>query len=148
MKEVHAEYWQLVRFFSMEESAQESLIGSTERQWFIEENKDNFGANYLIGLCHALSEGWRPFNPFADELFRVVLAASEHLEPEYWVFKSLSNSPEWTRARAAAAQLLAEEKVQIRPPKKPFVIEDLIHVDHWVHASTIRGKPRRWPRRS
>lgn len=148
MNEVHAEYWQLVWFFSMEESAQEALLGTTQEQWFIEENQDNFGANYLMGLCHALSEGWRPFNPLADELSRAVLAASEHLEPEYWIFESLSNSPEWMRARAAATGLLAAENIRIHPPRKPFIIEDLIHVDHWVHASTIRGKPRRWPRRS
>jgi hypothetical protein len=147
MEKLQIEYWQLVWFFSMEESAQEALIGSTEQPWFIEENKDNFGANYLIGLCLRLSEGWRPFSPLADELSAAVLAASEHLEPEYWIFKSLSNAPEWTRARAAAAQLLSAENTRITPPRKPFVIEDLIHVDHYVHASAIRGKPRRWPRK-
>jgi len=147
MNDVHAEYWQLVWFFSMEESAQEALIGTTQEQWFIEENKDNSGANYLMGLCHALSEGWRPSNPLADELSRAVLAASEHLEPAYWIFKSLSNSPEWIRAREAATKLLAAEKILIHPPKKPFVIEDLIWVDHYQHASKIRGKPRGWPRR-
>ena len=148
MKKVDAEYWQLVWFFSMEESAQEALLGTTKEQWWIEENQDNFGANYLMGLCHRLSEGWCPSNPLAWELRRAVLDASEHLEPQYWIFKSLSKSPEWTRARTAATKLLAEEKIRIWPPKKPFVIEDLIWVDHWVHASTIRGKPRGWPRRS
>jgi hypothetical protein len=146
MEDPHAKYWQLVWFFSMEESAQEALIGATEESWFIEENKDNFGANYLIGLCLSL-EGWRPFNPLADELSAAVFEASQHLEPEYWIFKSLSNSPEWTRARAAATKLLAAENVRIHPPRKPFIIEDLIHVDHYLHASKIRGKPRGWPRR-
>ena len=147
MREVHAEYWQLVWFFSMEESAQEPLIGSTEQPWFIEENKDNFGANYLIGLCHTLSEGYRPFNPLADELRDAVLAATRHFEPEYWIFKSLSTTPEWTRARTAAAKLLSAENPRITPPRKPFVIEDLIHVDHYLHASAIRGRPRKWPKK-
>lgn len=141
-------YWQLVWFFSMEESAQEALLGSTEEQWFIEENEDNRGANYLIGLCHALNEGYRPFNPLADEFWAAVLAVSQHFEPQYWIFKSLSQSPEWIRARTLAAQLLPSENIQIHPPRKPFVIEDLIRVDHWVHASKIRGKPRGWPVKS
>jgi hypothetical protein len=148
MREVHAEYWQLVWFFSMEASAQEVLIGSTEQPWFIEENKDNAGANYLMGLCLRLSEGWRPFNPLADELSAAVFAASQHLEPEYWIFKSLSEAREWTRARVAAAKLLSAENPGVWPPKKPFVVENLIHVDHYVHASAIRGRPKKWPRRS
>lgn len=147
MKDLHVPYWQLVWFFSMDESAQQALLGTTEQQWFIEENKDNLGANYLIGLCLALSEGYRPFNPHADELSAAVFAASEHLEPEYWIFKSLSNAPEWTRARTAAAKLLDAEKPRITPPRKPFIVENLIWVDHFVHASTLRGKPRGWPRK-
>jgi hypothetical protein len=147
-REINAQYWQLVWFFSMEQSAQELLIGSTEQQWFIEENKDNFGANYLIGLCHALSEGYMPWNPLAGEFRRAVLAVSEHSEPAYWIFKSLSNAPEWVHAREVAVKLLNEENPRVTPPRKHFVIEDLVHVDHWVHASKVRGKPRRWPLKS
>src|SRR5690242_7047367 len=75
MKKSQVVYWQLVWFFSMEESAQGALLGTTQKPWFVEENKDNFGANYLIGLCFALSEGDRPFSPLADELRAAVLAA-------------------------------------------------------------------------
>ena len=147
MEKSHVIYWQIVWFYSMDESAQAALLGSTEKPWFIEENKDNSGANYLIGLCMTLSEGFRPFNQYADELRAAVLAAAEHLEPEYWIFKSLSATPEWNRARTAAAKLLSDENPRVTPPRKPFVIEDLIHVDHYVHASVIRGRPRRWPRK-
>lgn len=129
----------------MEDSAQEALLGSTEEQWFIEENDDNRGANYLIGLCHSLNEGYRPSNPLADEFWAAVLKIVENFEPQYWIFKSLTKSPEWIRARTAAAKLLAAENVQIHPPRKPFVIEDLIRVDHYVHRSKIRGRPKGWP---
>jgi len=134
MEKSHVVYWQLVWFFSIEESAQEALLGSTEKPWFIEEDKVNPGANYLKGLCLALSEGFRPFSPHADELRAAVLAASEHSEPEYWIFRSLSATPEWGRARTAAARLLEAENPRVTPPRKPFVIEDLIHVDHYRHA--------------
>jgi hypothetical protein len=147
MDNSHVKYWQLVWFFSMEEGAQAALLGATEQPWFIEEGKDNPGANYLIGLCLALSEGYRPFNPHANELWAAVHAAAEHLEPEYWIFKSLSAAPEWNRARMAAASLLSAENPRVTPPRKPFVIEDLIHVDHYLHASAIRGRPRKRPRK-
>jgi hypothetical protein len=147
MEKSHVIYWQIVWFFSMDESAQAALLGSTEKPWFIEENKDNSGANYLLGLCMTLSEGYRSFNKYADELRAAVLSAAEHLEPEYWIFKSLTATPEWKRARTAAANLLSAENPRVTPPRKPFVIEDLIHVDHYVHASVIRGRPRRWPRK-
>jgi hypothetical protein len=45
MEKSQVNYWQLVWFFSMEKRDQEALLGSTERPWFIEENKDNLGAN-------------------------------------------------------------------------------------------------------
>lgn len=147
MEKSHVIYWQKVWFFSMEESAQEALLGSTEKPWFIEEGKDNFGANYLIGLCLSLGEGFRPFSPYADELRAAVLAASEHLEPEYWIFRTLSTTPEWIRARTAAARLLSAENPRVTPPRKPFVIENLIRVDHYLHASAIRGRPVKWPRK-
>jgi hypothetical protein len=144
MDKSHVNYWQIVWFFSMEERDQEALLGSTEKPWFIEEDKDNLGANYLIGLCLRLSEGFRPFSPYADELRDAVLSAAEHLEPEFWIFRSLSTTPEWRRARTAAAKLLSAENPRVTPPRKPFVIEDLIHVDHYLHASAIRGRPRKW----
>lgn len=147
MDKSEVRYWQLVWFFSMDKTAQASLIGPTDDQWFIEENDTNCGANYLIGLCLALSEGFRPDSSHADDLWRAVCEASAHLEPDYWIFGRLSDSPEWTRARKSATELLRSENPRVTPPRKPFVVEDMIRVDHYLHATKIRGR-KRWRKAS
>ncbi len=110
MDKSEVRYWQLVWVFSMDKTAQALLIGTTDDHWFIEENDTNCGANYLKGLCLALSEGFRPDSSHATELLR-------------------------------------SENPRVTPPRKPFVVEDMIRVDHYLHASKIRGR-KRWRKAS
>ena len=133
-------FWQLTWFFSFDDTTQAALIGPTEEQWFIEEDDENSGANYLIGLCHAFDEcsSARPDNSYAVEFYRALLAVSGHFQPSYWCFRTLSATAEWNRLRALASTLLQLENPRVTPPRKPFRIEDLIHVDHYQHASKVR----------
>ena len=130
----------------MDESAQAALLGSTEEQWFIEEDERNVGANYLKGLCYAFVECIRPFSIHADELRATILAISHHLEPSYWNFKSLAATPEWRHARCVARELLRLDATRVTPPREPFKIERLIHVEEYQHASTIRAQSKRGKR--
>jgi hypothetical protein len=109
MEKSQVVYWQLVWFFSMEAPAQEALIGSTEEQWLIEEDAQNIGANYLKGLCLVFLEGYRSDHPHAVELSATVLGISNHFDPGYWCFSSLSSTAEWRHARAVAMKLLHSE---------------------------------------
>lgn len=128
----------------MEDAAQEALLGTTEEQWFIDENKKNPGANYLIGLCTAFIEFGiqQPRRPYGTELWNTVREIADHDKPAYWNFKSLVETPEWKHARSMAKQLLREENTRVTPPHKPFQIEQLIYVDEYEHRS--RRRQPRW----
>jgi hypothetical protein len=136
-------FWQFVWFFSMDESAQESLIGRVNEQWFIEEDQENAGANYLMGVClaffeispHSLGE---TLEPAAHALRHTVVRLADELRPEQWAFRTLAKSEGWLTARQMATALIAESKTTVRPPRKPFKIEEIIHVDHYQHASRLR----------
>jgi len=142
MKGHESKYWQLVWFFSMDDIHQAALIGSTEDQWFIEESSKNAGANYLMGVVNALTEGWLPSKPKGSELRVKISEIADHFHPSYWCFESLSATLEWKQARCLAKELLDEEKPMVCPPKQPFKIENLIRVEHYQHASKIRGRVR------
>jgi len=57
-------------------------------------------------------------------------------KPSYWNFKSLVETAEWKHARSMARQLLREEETPVTPPRKPFHIEKLIHVEEYQIAPT------------
>jgi hypothetical protein len=136
-------FWQFVWFFSMEESAQEALIGPVDSHWFIEEDETNSGANYLLGVCLAFFEVSPPsstpeLEAQMHQLRHIVQRMSEDLVPRNWAFHSLAKKEEWNLARNIALALLQHSKTLVRPPRKPFKIEDIIHVEHFAHASVVR----------
>ena len=127
----------------MDESAQEGLIGPVDSHWFIEEDETNHGANYLIGVCLAFFEISPPssnpkLEPQIHRLRHIVQRLSDDLMPRNWAFSSLAKKEEWKLARSIALDLLEHSKTLVRPPRKPFKIEDIIHVDHFAHASVVR----------
>jgi hypothetical protein len=141
MEKSNAIYWSIVWFFALKEEEQEMLFGQTEEQWFIEENTKNIGANYLKGVCIAFDEfaGYRFVESIlAEELKSVVRTISENYKPAYWNFDILKKTNEWKLARKKAKMLLEEEKIWIQPPSRPFVIEQLIRVEHYCHAREVR----------
>ena len=148
MKISHPLFWQFVWFFSMDESNQEALIGPVEDQWFIEEDETNTGANYLIGVCLAffeISPPWldQKLEPQIQTLRHAVVRLSEDLKPKNWAFHTLAKSEGWRSARSIATALIRDSKTLVRPPRKPFKIEDIIHVDHYQHASKVRLQLRK-----
>lgn len=127
----------------MDEPAQAALIGPVESHWFIEEDEKNAGANYLIGVCLAFFEIAPPSSnpelaPEIQRLRHLVQRLSEDLVPRHWAFRSLANKEEWKLARELAGALLRRSKTMVRPPRKPFKIENIIRVDHFAHASVVR----------
>src|SRR5689334_3464066 len=143
MDKIKPLFWQFVWFFSMEEADQESLIGPVESYWFIEEDETNTGANYLIGVCLAFFEISPPLSNRELEhqihtLRRTVQQLSEDLVPGNWAFRALAQRADWKSARSIARVLLNDSKTLVRPPRKPFKIEQIIHVDHFAHASVVR----------
>jgi hypothetical protein len=147
-EDIHPLFWQFVWFFSMEESAQEALIGPVDSQWFIEEDETNVGANYLLGVCLAffeISPPWREqkLEPQIRTLRRDVNCLSNDLEPKNWAFRNLAKSEKWRSIRNTARALIQDSKTLVRPPRKPFKIEDIIHVDHFAHASIVKKSIKR-----
>jgi hypothetical protein len=143
MDKVKPLFWQFVWFFSMDETDQESLIGPVDSQWFIEEDETNKGANYLIGVCLAFFEispplSKQPVESQISTLRHTAQRLSEDLVPSNWAFRALAQKEDWKSARKIARALLEESKTLVRPPRKPFKIEDIIHVDHFAHASVAR----------
>ena len=96
---------QILYFFSMSKEEQLPLIGFTDKEWFIEENSSNIGANYLHGLCAACLE-YVSGNYFdydhITEFRKVILYIGDHFDPKYWIFEVLSESEEWNSARHLA----------------------------------------------
>ncbi len=141
--EINPLFWQFVWFFSMDEADQESLIGTVDSHWFIEEDETNKGANYLIGVCLAFFEISPPLRQQGLEaqisaLRRTVQRLSEDLVAGNWAFRVLAQKEDWGSARNIARALLKDSKTLVHPPRKPFEIEDIIHVDHFAHASVVR----------
>lgn len=148
MDKIKPLFWQFVWFFSMDESAQEALIGPVDSRWFIEEDETNLGANYLIGVCLAFFEISPPLSNSElgsqiHQLRRMVQRLSDDLVPGNWAFPSLAKREEWKSIRSIARDLLQNSKTLVRPPRKPFKIEDIIHVDHFAHASVARKFAKR-----
>lgn len=147
----HPLFWQFVWFFSMDEADQASLIGRVEEQWFIEENETNAGANYLIGVCLAFFEISPPqldqaLEQQVHKLRHAVNDLAQDLDPANWAFHTLSKSDGWHSARSLATALIKDSNTLIHPAKKPFKIEDIIHVDHFAHASIVREALRKGSR--
>src|SRR4051812_21059215 len=120
-------FWQFVWFFSMEDSAQEALIGSVDELWFIEEDEENTGANYLIGVCLAFFEisppgHKRKLEPKIHTLRHTVNNLSNDLEPTNWAFRTLAKTEKWKSIRSIASALIKDSKTLVHPPRKPFKI--------------------------
>jgi len=148
MDEINPLFWQFVWFFSMDEGDQKLLIGPVDSQWFIEEDETNKGANYLIGICLAFFEisppgGKRELESQIHALRHTVNRLSNDVIPSHWAFQTLAQTEDWKSARNIARALLRESKTLVRPPRKPFKIEDIIRVDHFAHASVARKHMKR-----
>jgi hypothetical protein len=133
--------WQIMQFFSIGGAEQKLLIGNTDEEWFIEEDENNVGANYLIGLCAAYLECPRcgVFDVDSVDQFREkVLFVKDHFDPAYWRFDDLCETEEWQALRKLANLCIEALGPVLYPLRKPFKIENLIHVGHYKHAKEIR----------
>lgn len=131
----------IIYFFSLDKDDQKLLVGKTREQWFIEEDSSNAGANYLCGLCAVCLEyvnGPIFENEHICEFRNRILKLSNNLDPEFWTFEILSESREWEEVRRLAQICINELNPILHSLRKPFIIEDLIHVDHYTHASVVR----------
>ena len=87
-----------------------------------------------------MRRGWRnrELESQIRALRQTVNRLSNDLVPGNWAFRTLAQNEDWKSIRKMARSLLVESKTLVRPPQKPFKIEDLIHVDHFAHASVVR----------
>ncbi|UXI70353.1 hypothetical protein [Tahibacter amnicola] len=128
--------WRLVSFFSLPGEAQRVLCGSTGSYFCRESAYRNPGANYLFGCVvvagqyvHALSGVFHD----ADGAIGAFMAKLKALPPRedagVWSYAALEAAAEWEEVRIEARYLLRELGLPCNPPRRPFVIEELIEVE-------------------
>jgi hypothetical protein len=142
--------WKLLSFYSLGAGEQLKLCGQTE-DWFCKESAHrNAGANYLFGCFIAACSHISVLESLADEEGAEEQAANvqefllelRRLPPRedasVWSFAALSSSAEWERLRRLARATLSALNLESNPPRRPFVIGELVEVHGYRSATKFR----------
>ena len=132
--------WKLLSFYSLDAAEQLQRCGETQ-DWYCKESAHrNGGANYLFGCFLAASDHIRVLHGMADDdgageeaaCVQEFLLELKRLPPRedasIWSFAALSSAAEWERLRRLARATLSALNLDCNPPRRPYVIDELVDV--------------------
>lgn len=145
--------WKLLSFYSLDAAAQLTLCGETE-DWFCKESAHrNGGANYLFGCSVAAETSISALESMAEDegaaeeaaCVREFLLELKRLPPpedsSVWSFAALPRAAEWERLRRLARAALAALNLDCNPPRRAFVIHELVEVYCYRSVEKFRRCP-------
>lgn len=128
--------WKVLTYFASEAEVQLDKIGPT-KNWFTKETNQNYGANYLYGLCYTYMDYYgHVYNPLNEKEVEITKKIYDHLwemqdKEKIWSTSALAQDNAWRDLRILSKKALDALSLPLHPLKAPFWFPDVIDIAHY-----------------